>query len=253
MARMDSWATRKKKPAPAALSSALSRLVRKAYSPKGEDQRPHVGDHDEERGARRMGNAERLGGGDELARIPEGDGGSEGQNIDQQTSAVTQRQLEEAAIVRMGSARCEIRWTAQRLSQRQRLPGGGHIVHPEEPGPPLLGQGACRRGGAISVLDRRPVTAAQEALARGTDQQRPAQRVQRGKLAHGAADVLLDAVLENPSPGSSTVILLSEMPAAPRHAFSAVPQLVHHGADDIAGVIGMGVGGELQDRRRASA
>jgi hypothetical protein len=35
MARIDWWATRKKNPAAAELSSALSRLVRKAYSPMG--------------------------------------------------------------------------------------------------------------------------------------------------------------------------------------------------------------------------
>ncbi len=89
-----SWTTRKKKPAPSALSRALSRLVRWAYSPNGIRVAPDVGDHHEERRARRMGNAEGPGRGDELARVPEGDGRREGDEVageDQQRGESGQR------------------------------------------------------------------------------------------------------------------------------------------------------------------
>ena len=76
-ARKDSCATRKKQPAPSALSSALRRLVRNAYSPIGNEHGPDVRNHHEEWRPGGMRNAEHLRGGDELARIPERDRRSE--------------------------------------------------------------------------------------------------------------------------------------------------------------------------------
>ena len=138
----------------------------------------------------------------------------------------------------------------ERLRQRERLPGGGHIVHAEEPGPPLPGQGACGRGGAFA-LDRQAGGRAQEALARRANQERPAQREQRGEPIQDR-QMFCSTVLEKPSPGSTTIAALGRC-RRPAPASSAVRSSSTTAPTTSAGVIGMGVGGDLEDPSRASA
>ena len=104
------------------------------------------------------------------------------------------------------------------MGERERLAGGGDVVHPEEARATPPCERAGNGGRAVPVLDRLPGDGAEESFPGGTDQHRPAERLERRELVE-EQDILLHGLGE--AEAGSTAIGLGRHAGRGRAATAA--------------------------------